>query len=243
LPHAAEAVDPESRLAASIIQITRELSRTTPAPKAAPFFGLDNDQPYDLTILEDLSSPGIFRKYELVLLLHCGLGGAARWLSRRLGCRLLGVDSDARRVRAAQRLSRRAGVAEQVSFVAANPEQLALRERTFTHVWIVDPPEAYRSARALGEAFRVLRSGAHCGVQTELREDVQIEQVANALLAAGFVDVRVRHSRLMPPGQLASTARARMRQSVEGQPEVTRVWRDESIDAGAPCVQLFCRRE
>lgn len=239
----ADGDDPEIRLAAAIVEVARALARTTPAPKAAPFFGLDNDQAYDLTVLEDLSSPGIFRKYELVLLLHSGLGGSARWLSRRLSCRLLGVDSDVARVRAAQRLSLRAGMTDQVTFAAANPEELAFDERIFTHVWVVDPPQGYRSAAALREAFRVLRRGGHCGLHAMVQSDDEVAQLERALVDAGFIDVRGRRHRLAPPGHLFSAARARMRSVLEGRVDLQAVWRDEVLGPGASCAQLFCRRE
>jgi tocopherol O-methyltransferase len=242
-PPLADGDDPEIRLAAAIVEVTRELRRTTPAPKAAPFFGLDNDEPYDLSVLDDLSSPGIFRKYELVLLLHSGLGGSARWLSRRLSCRVLGVDSDTARVRAAQRLSRRAGMTDLVSFTVADPEELAFEERVFTHVWIVEPPAAYRSPTALREAFRVLRSGGHCGLHTLVGDDREIEELRSALVQAGFVDVKVCQARVTPPGHLASSARAKMRQAVEGQKDIERVWRAETAALPRLCAQLFCRRE
>jgi SAM-dependent methyltransferase len=234
--------DPEARLAATIAEVSRELSRTVPPPKAAPYFGLDNDKPYDLSVLETLSSPGIFRKYEIVLLLQSGLGGTARWLSRRLGCRVLGVDQDAARVGAAQALNRRARMTEKVSFAVAAPERLAFRDRVFTHVWLIDPPAVHRTRQVLEEAFRVLRSGAHFALQTLAHGEDSPSALESRLGLIGFIDVRIECVRLVSPDYATVSARARMSQMLTERQEILRVWHPEVLASGLDCVQIFCRR-
>jgi SAM-dependent methyltransferase len=232
----------EGELAAAIAELSRELSRTVPPPKAAPYFGLDNDKPYDLNVLEGLSSPGIFRKYEIVLLLRAGLGGAARWLSRRLGCRVLGIDRDVPRVAAAQALNRRARLTEQVSFGVSDPARLAFRDRIFTHVWSIDPPREYRTPAALREAFRVLRSGAHFALQTVVQTEETLSELEEQLQQAGFIDLRIEGVVLVPPDHVSMSARTRLLHTLSPHPDVLRAWNPEVLVFGTDAVRIFCRR-
>lgn len=231
------------QLATLIVDLARDLTRHTPAPGTAPFFGLDHDQPYDLKVLEQLSSPGIFRKYELVLYLHSGLGGAARWLASRLGCRILGADRDLGRVRAAQRLSRQAHMSDRVSFVATAPEALGFRDCQFTHVWIVDPPPPYRSPAALREARRVLRRGGQFALHAIADDLPESARLCEQIRKAGFSDVTIQRVLLAAPDHLLAAARSRMRQRLQGHPDLRHAWSDHGPGTGASCVQIFGRRE
>ncbi len=229
----------ELRLAALIMDVAREMKREVPAPRAAPYFGLDDDAAYDLTVLDSLSSPGIFRKYELVLLVRSGLGGMARWLSRRLGCRILGVDPDAPRTLAARKLNDAAGMANDVHFAAAAPRQLPFRARVFTHVWMIDPIPSERSPQALQEAFRVLRRGAHFAAQVSATDDV--EGLQRALAEVGFVDFRAGTVQIAPRNHTASSARIRLRGAATDRDVLGALDCRESSAPGA-CQQMFCRR-
>jgi len=230
----------ELRLAAAIIELAREIKRNVPAPRALPYFGLDSDRMYDLAVLDSLSSRGIFRKYELVLLVGSGLGGTGRWLARRLGCRILGVDADAPRTRAARKLNDAAGMPDEVYLAAGAGGALPFREGVFTHVWMIDPLEADRSPRVLAEAFRVLRGGAHFTIQLSEVVPAAIEAVQATLQSVGFVDFSTRAVTLMPPTQTTRTARARLRATLPD--DTAKVWRDRELERAAPCCQLFCRR-
>src|SRR5438445_6817933 len=102
--------------AVTIIDVTRDLARTVPPPRGAPYFCLDSEVPYDLRVLDAFCSRGIFRKYELALELGSGLGGRARWLAARSGCRIVGIDPRPQTVAAAVLLNRRARMDDQVTF-------------------------------------------------------------------------------------------------------------------------------
>lgn len=220
--------------AKAIADLTRVLRRTVPAPRSAPHFLLDSDLEYDPTVLDALSSPGIFRKYEFVLLFNSGLGGTARWLSRRLGCRVLGIDADPERISAAGILNGLARMNDEVSFSAAASDRLPFRDRVFTHVWIIDPPPRDRAPDVLAEAFRVLRSGAHFALQTPVTEPGELDGIVQTLTGVGFSDFSTRRAALLPLDQTTTLARLRLQgpgvPAADGQPLPT------------SCTQIFCRR-
>jgi SAM-dependent methyltransferase len=239
--HAEDQAADELRLARTIMDVAREMKRTVPAPRAAPYFGLDSDVGYDLAVLDSLSSRGIFRKYELVLLLRSGFGGTARWLSRRLGCRILGVDPDVGRARAARRLNDGSRMAEDVSFAASSYDELPFRERVFTHVWMIDPTARERSPQALREAFRVLRSGAHFAMQIAVEGTREVNTIQEDLAQVGFVDFSSQSAMMMPRGQAASSARARLRASLPLGDVLPASTGGDLLHPRA-CRQIFCRR-
>jgi ubiquinone/menaquinone biosynthesis C-methylase UbiE len=95
-----------------------------------------------------------------VLDVGCGIGGPARYLARRFGCRVTGVDLTAELVRTAALLTERVGLAERVSFRAANALDLPFDDASFDLVWtqhaamnIAERPRLY------AEMARVLRAG------------------------------------------------------------------------------------
>lgn len=193
----------DTSLAMTIADVARDLARSVPAPRGAPYFCLDSDAPYDLSVLGSFSERGIFRKYEFALDLGSGLGGRARWLATRFGCRILGVDPRPWAVSAAAVLNRRAYMDAQVAFQVGRFECLPLRSRVFTHVWMIDLPVAAQSEATYGEGFRVLRPGGHFASQcaTTARG-----VVLDMLAAVGFVEIEVRQvecAELPPPCRLA----------------------------------------
>ena len=197
---------PELTLAATIIDVTRDLARTVPAPRGAPYFCLDSDAAYDLSVLGSFSARGIFRKYEFALDLGSGLGGRARWLAARSGCRILGVDPRPAIIAAALLLNRRAHMDDQVTFQVGQFDHLPLRPRLFTHVWMVDLPEAAGSAATCREGFRVLRPGGHFAMQCVAWSSAARSAWLDTLSAVGFVNLEVRQVEcveLPPPCRLA----------------------------------------
>ncbi len=95
-----------------------------------------------------------------VLDVGCGIGGPARYLARRFGCRVTGIDLTAEFVRTATLLTERVGLAGRVSFRAADALDLPFDKASFDLVWtqhaamnIADRPRLY------GEMARVLRAG------------------------------------------------------------------------------------
>jgi ubiquinone/menaquinone biosynthesis C-methylase UbiE len=95
-----------------------------------------------------------------VLDIGCGIGGPARYLARRFGCRVTGIDLTAEFVRTATLLAERVGLTERVSFRTADALDLPFDGASFDLVWtqhasmnIADRPRLY------GEMARVLRAG------------------------------------------------------------------------------------
>jgi ubiquinone/menaquinone biosynthesis C-methylase UbiE len=184
----------ELRHAVQIVDVARRLARSMPAPRGAPYFCLDNEAVYDLSVLDALWSRGIFRKYEFALDIGSGLGGRARWLAARSGCRVVGVDPRPSVVAAALMLNQRARMDDQVSFQVGRFDRLPLRDRVFTHVWMVDPTRETAVPEAFAEAFRVLRNGGYFALQGPARLPADGAMLAEVLRRAGFVDIEVSHA-------------------------------------------------
>ncbi len=229
------------QLALAIDTVTRALAQSVPPPRQAPYFLLDGSGAYDFGVLDRFLGHGIFRKYEFALDLGSGLGGRARWLAARSGCRVLGVDARPQVARAAATLNRRARMDGQVMFCAAGLTVLPLRERVFTHVWLPDAALEVDTDRVLAEAFRVLRRGGHFALQCLLAS--QAEGLEVLIRAAGFVDVTVSTVALNDLPHSLQLARGRLRQALRDEPSVATAW--ESLVASTPertAVQIFGRR-
>lgn len=151
-------------LADAILEVCRALRTSVPAPRGAPFLGLDLELAVAPGLLESLSGPGIFRKYEQVLLVGSRLGGSARWLSTRLGCRVVALAEDAETAAAGARLQSFSRHDGHVDIIAAESCRLPLRTGGVTHVWALGLPERAR-AETLAEAYRALRPGGQFALQ------------------------------------------------------------------------------
>ncbi|MBY5988427.1 methyltransferase domain-containing protein [Roseovarius atlanticus] len=91
----------------------------------------------------------------------CGLGGPARYLARRFGCEVDGIDITAPFVEAANKLSELVGMQDDVRCVHGDGQKLPFKDATFDggytqHVTMNVPDRAAFFA----EAFRVLKPGA-----------------------------------------------------------------------------------
>ncbi|MGH7805500.1 MAG: class I SAM-dependent methyltransferase [Candidatus Binatia bacterium] len=136
-----------------------------PAPRGLPFYGLDHPPGVLDRVLSELADLGIFRHYSHVLDLTGGLGGPARWLARRHGCRVTAVEGDPLVADAAAMLTAEAHLADRVSSVVGLAEALPFAASTFTHAWRIEtsPSRGDRGA-IFAEAWRVLRPGAWLAV-------------------------------------------------------------------------------
>jgi SAM-dependent methyltransferase len=208
--HAAWERSSEMRLAAVIVSVTRELTRALPPPRGAPYFCLDSDAGYDLRVLDAFCGRGIFRKYEFALDIGSGLGGRARWLAARSGCRVVGIEPRPAAVAAAAMLNRRAQMDDQVTFQVGRLDSLPLRERVFTHIWMVDPEHGAARPDVLTEAFRVLRRGGHFALQVPMPSPPERETLLAVLHRIGFVDVEVVPVLCAEVSHACRVARARM---------------------------------
>jgi SAM-dependent methyltransferase len=95
-----------------------------------------------------------------VLDICAGLGGPARFLALRHGCRVLGVELNPGRARGMDRLSRRVGLRHSVRVVRGDACALPLRAGAFdacvSQEALLHVPD---KTAVLGEAYRVLRPG------------------------------------------------------------------------------------
>ena len=95
-----------------------------------------------------------------VLDVGCGLGGAARYLAKSFGCRVIGLDLNADYCRVASDLTKRIGLGSLVSFQQGNAINLPFSDASFDIVWtqhaalnIADKSRFYQ------ELWRVLKPG------------------------------------------------------------------------------------
>ena len=177
---------PVKLLVRTIAEVTRSLLRTTPAPRGMPFFGLDMDV-HEPRVLDDFCRQGIFRKYERVLIVNCGLGGAARWWATQWGCTVIGSDADAELASAADFLSRRAGVHGPTTFAAAHDDAAPVCPECVTHVWIRDLRTVSDVRAALRESHQALRPGGY--VMAETAVPAVIDALREAAGPQGFIAV------------------------------------------------------
>ena len=90
----------------------------------------------------------------------CGIGGPARWIAAKYGCRVTGVDLTAEFCAAARELNRLTGLADRVEILHGDVLSLPTSNNSFDHAYsqaalmnISDKRGVFR------EAFRVLRPG------------------------------------------------------------------------------------
>lgn len=229
------------QLALAIETVTRALAQSVPPPRHAPYFLLDGTSGYDLGVLDRFLGHGIFRKYEFALDLGSGLGGRARWLAARSGCRVLGVDARPAATAAAAALNRRARMDGQVMFCAGALTSLPLRERIFTHAWLPDTTLEPDTGRVLAGALRVLRRGGHFALQCLLRS--QAQGLEMLMREAGFVEIERNEVALGDLSHTLQLARERLRQDLRNQPGLITAWEQLVVPAPEPtAVQILARR-
>lgn len=219
------------RVAGRIVEVAGALAETTPRPRGEPYFGLDVHADYDLSAVDVLTTRGMFRKYELALEIECGLGGRARWLASRAGCRVVGVDGLGAMVQAAQELCRRAHMSAQVSYVAGDSMDLGLRAESFTQVWLFDAnldDSFFATAR---EALRVLRRGGQFLFQIDAPNREVLDAMPR-LEALGAADLEAREVEVPEVSAVTGRGRTTLRQSL------LRSWPEARI-----CESLWERRQ
>lgn len=106
-----------------------------------------------------IAAAGIRREHR-VLDVCSGMGGPARYLAHRLGCRVVGLDFTESRHLAAQRLTALVGLGELVSFRYGNALDMPFEDASFD---VVIGQEAWchvpEKPRLIAECARVLKSG------------------------------------------------------------------------------------
>ena len=139
----------------------------------------------------------------------CGLGGPARFLAATYGCRVTGIDLSRPFVEAAELLTRRCGMTEDVAFQQADALDLPFNKASFDLAWtqhvamnIADHETLYASIH------RVLKPGGRLAIYDVIAGDgrplvfpvpwarrpelsflLTSEQMKAALAAAGFAEL------------------------------------------------------
>ena len=81
--------------------------------------------------VELLAKRADIRREHHVLDVCSGMGGPARWLAHRLGCRVTGIDLTQSRVESAQRLTQKVGLESLVDFIQGDATAMALPDATY----------------------------------------------------------------------------------------------------------------
>jgi tocopherol O-methyltransferase len=90
----------------------------------------------------------------------CGVGGAALFLARNIGCRVHGITLSQKQVETCRRNAERHGVSHLVSFDRRNYLETGFPDASFDVVWAVESVcYAFDKSDFLREAYRVLRPG------------------------------------------------------------------------------------
>ena len=146
----------EGQILDTLVRRGKDLSALTPED----LFDLDQDHYGGLAAVEALARLGGVGPDSRVLDLCCGLGGPARFLASRFGCRVAGVDLTHSRCASAARLTRRVGLSGRVCFVGGDAGRLPFRAGSFTACLsqeaLLHVPD---KAGALAECARVLLPG------------------------------------------------------------------------------------
>ena len=146
----------EGQILDTLARRGKDLSALTPED----LFDLDQDHYGGLAAVEALARLGGVGPDSRVLDLCCGLGGPARFLASRFGCRVTGVDLTHSRCASAARLTRLVGLRARVSFVGGDAVRLPFRAGSFTACLsqeaLLHVPD---KSGALAECARVLIPG------------------------------------------------------------------------------------
>jgi ubiquinone/menaquinone biosynthesis C-methylase UbiE len=129
-------------------------------PKAADLAPLDQFHARGLDATKELAELAGIEATSRVLDVGSGIGGPARHLAESRGCRVVGIDLTEEYCRVAEALTERVGLADKVTFQAANALDLPFGDGEFDVAWtqhvamnIADRPRLYR------EIHRVLKPG------------------------------------------------------------------------------------
>lgn len=118
----------------------------------------DQDHYGGVRVVELLAEKAGIRREHHVLDVCSGMGGPARWIAHRIGCRVTGLDFTASRVESATRLTRRVGLDRVVDFIQGDATAMPLPEARYDVVigqesWLHIPDKA----ALIGQCARVVK--------------------------------------------------------------------------------------
>jgi ubiquinone/menaquinone biosynthesis C-methylase UbiE len=120
----------------------------------------DQDHYGGIEVVDTLAQRAGIVAAHRVLDVCSGMGGPARWLAHRIGCRVTGLDFTLSRVEAARRLTARVGLADRVDFVHGDATRMPLPDHAFDvaisqEAWLHVPDRG----AVIAECARVVRPG------------------------------------------------------------------------------------
>ena len=120
----------------------------------------DQDHYGGFEATDALAQAGDIRPEHLVLDVCSGLGGPARYVAFRIGCRVSGIDLTASRVEAARRLTARVGLTDRVEFVQGDATRMPFPSQSYDRVFGQEAWVHIEDKTALvREIHRVLKPG------------------------------------------------------------------------------------
>lgn len=146
----------------------------------------DQDHYGGIDAVDALAAAAGIRADDHVLDICSGMGGPARYLAHRFGCRVTGIDLTRSRVESARRLTALVGLAERVAFVHGDALALPFADGAFDVVigqeaWVHVPDKP----RLIAEAVRVLRREGRIAF-TDILERGSMPEATRARLEQGM---------------------------------------------------------
>ena len=120
----------------------------------------DQDHYGGIEVVEALAARAGITTAHHVLDVCSGMGGPARWLAQRIGCRVTGLDFTLSRIESARRLTARVKLGNLVDFAHGDATAMPFAANTYDVVmsqeaWLHIPGKA----AVIGEAVRVVKPG------------------------------------------------------------------------------------
>ncbi len=150
----------------------------------------DQDHYGGVEVVDVLAARAGIKREHHVLDVCSGMGGPARWLAHRIGCRVTGLDFTLSRVESARRLTERVGLKALVDFVQGDATKMPLPDASFDVVmsqeaWLHIPDKA----ALITQCARVVKPyGALAFTDVVLRvplSDAEELRMANEMQAPG----------------------------------------------------------
>lgn len=109
---------------------------------------------------QELLNDSGFSKDSKVLDIGCGIGGPARIIAEKFGCKVTGVDLTQEFIRTADLLSELVGLKDLTEFICADATDLPLEDESFDIVWTQHAQMNIKEKQKLySEIYRVLKNG------------------------------------------------------------------------------------
>lgn len=154
----------------------------------------DQDHYGGVHVVDVLADKAGIRREHHVLDVCSGMGGPARWIAHRYGCRVTGLDFTESRVEAAKRLTRRVRLDHLVDFVRGDATDMPLPDSRYDVLigqesWLHIPDKAAlikqcaRVVKPTGTiAFTdiVLKAPLTCGEEERLAAEMHVPNIASA---------------------------------------------------------------